>query len=68
MYPTDFSLTHALLSEHLDALRREAAQVRDVTRQTGNSRLSSLFVRLRRALTRSRHPLPTEGEVGAAQR
>ncbi len=68
MYPTDFSMTHALLSEHLDALRYEAAQLREVTRQAGSSRPAGLFARLRRVLAHSRPPRATEGEVGATQR
>lgn len=67
MYPTDLSLTHALLIEHLDVLRREAAQHREMARQPRSSRLPGLFARLRQALARSRQPQATEKEAGAAR-
>ena len=56
MYPTDFSLTHALVSEHLDALRREAAQIREVARQPRSAKPPVLLARLCQALARSRQP------------
>ena len=68
MYPTDFSLTHALLSERLDALRREAAQIREVARRPMSSRWPRLFARLRQVLVRVRHPKATEREAGATHR
>ena len=52
MYPTDFSLTHALLTEHLDALRCEAAQSREVACQPRSARPPGLLARLRQAFTR----------------
>ena len=66
MYPTDFSLTHALVSDHLDALRREAAQIREVARQPRNAKPPGLLARLRQALARSRQPQARE--TGAAPR
>ncbi len=68
MYPTDVSLTHTLLIEHLDALRREAAQIHEVTRQARNSWPSSLFARLRQALARRRQPGVAVRKAGAAPR
>lgn len=68
MYPTDLSLSQALLTERLDALRREAAQIREVTRQTRSSGQIGLLVRLRQALARSRQPRAAEREAGAAPR
>ena len=68
MYPTDLSLTHAQLSQHLDALRREAAQIREVARQVTNSRPPGVFARLRQVLARSRQPEAAERKAGAAPR
>ena len=68
MHPTDFTLTHSLLSEHLDALRREAAQLREVARRPMCSRRPRLFARLRQALARSQQSRATEREAGATHR
>ena len=68
MHSTDFTLTHALLSEHLDALRREAAQFREVARQPVDSRRPGLFARLRQVLARRPQPQATERKAGATHR
>ena len=66
MYSTDFSSTHALVSDHLDALRREAAQIREVARQPRNAKPPGLLARLRQAIARSRQPQARK--TGAAPR
>lgn len=66
MYPTVLSLTHALVSKHLDALRHEAAQIREVARQPRSAKPPGLLARLRQALARS--PVMGGTHLGSRQR
>lgn len=60
MYPNDPNINHTLLLEHLDAVRREAAQARLVPSQPG------LLARVRRALSHFLRPQSSPGHEPAS--
>lgn len=55
MYPNDLNINHTLLLERLDAVRREAAQARQVPSQPG------LLARIRQALSHVFRPKFSSG-------